>query len=88
MVKFGAAKLTIKTKDGLNYWVDTTIIPFLNDQGQPYQYVAIRTDITQRKKAELKITHMAYHDSLTGLANRRLLNKRLTQMLKMAPICK
>lgn len=65
-----------RAKDGSLYWVKTTIVPFFNEAGKPYQYISIRTDITAQKNIK-KIAHIAYHDDLTGLPNRRNLTKRL-----------
>lgn len=47
-----------RAKDGSYYWVDTTIVPFLNDKGKPYQYLAIRHEITERKRVEQELQKM------------------------------
>jgi len=56
--KVWKSEIKNKAKDGTYYWVDTTIVPFLNAKGNPYQYLAIRNEITGRKLAEEELQHM------------------------------
>jgi len=59
--KVWKGELRNSAKDKSIYWVDTTIVPFLDGEGKPYQYVAIRHDITKLKQAEEQIRQQTAH---------------------------
>ncbi len=50
--KIWKGEIKNKSKDGSFFWVDTTIVPFIDVEGQPYQYLTIRNDVTERKRYE------------------------------------
>lgn len=47
-----------RSKHGREYWVDTTIVPFIDSDGQPYQYLAIRHEVTRLKETEAELQSM------------------------------
>jgi len=73
-----------KAKNGIHYWVHSTIVPVLDNKGVPERYIAIRTDITKSKLQELRFEKLAHFDTLTGLPNRRLFVNRFGQAISHA----
>jgi diguanylate cyclase (GGDEF)-like protein/PAS domain S-box-containing protein len=70
-----------RRKNGEHYWEDVQIAPVKSREAIVTHYVAVKTDITERKQMEEQIRQLAFHDTLTNLPNRRLLMDRLTQAM-------
>ncbi|EGA88953.1 PAS/PAC sensor-containing diguanylate cyclase/phosphodiesterase [Planococcus donghaensis MPA1U2] len=71
-------------RNGEFFWVDVTIIPLLDVDGEIYQFLSILFDVTERKQLEEKLHFMAYHDSLTNLPNRRFMIQQFQQIKEQA----
>ncbi len=71
-------------KDGEVLWGSLQVSLARDEKGRPEYLISAIQDITERKQAEQQISFMAYHDKLTGLANRALLFDRLSQAISQA----
>lgn len=77
-------ELENKRKDGSFFWELASISPVRDKTGKITHFIGVKEDITERKRYEKRLHHMATHDELTGLANRTLLQERLNQSLQHA----
>ncbi|MDD1621605.1 MAG: diguanylate cyclase [Methylococcaceae bacterium] len=73
-----------KRRNGELYWESASISPILDEEGNIKRYVAVKQEITAKKKLEETLYHQANFDVLTGLPNRNLFNDRLELALKQA----
>jgi diguanylate cyclase (GGDEF)-like protein/PAS domain S-box-containing protein len=69
-------------KDGSVVWVREETVLVRGEGGEPLYVQGIMSDVTEKKEAEERLEHQAFHDSLTGLPNRRLFMDRLGQALR------
>ena len=73
-----------RRKNGEVYPKHLSISTVYDDDGQPYKYVGIFSDITERKETEKQLKHLAYFDALTSLPNRVMFYDRLQQSMSLA----
>jgi diguanylate cyclase (GGDEF)-like protein/PAS domain S-box-containing protein len=75
----------MRRADGRYAWVeDHAQVALRRADGRPSQLVGVSADITPRKEAELRLSHLALHDPLTGLPNRRALAEALERAIARA----
>jgi len=79
-----AYQWNVELKGGEQRCIEVRLVPRAADQGQVTGCYAMAIDITEQKRAEERIRHMADHDSLTGLPNRLLFIDRLSQAISIA----
>ncbi|KNH26782.1 diguanylate cyclase [Pseudomonas syringae] len=74
-----------RAKDGSLYWVDSTMVPVLDDStGRVHRYLSIRFDISEKRKLLQSLQWRVGHDVLTGLPNRAFLSDLLDQALEFS----
>jgi diguanylate cyclase (GGDEF)-like protein/PAS domain S-box-containing protein len=73
-----------RRKNGEAFLEWQSITKISDEQGEPMRYVAVFNDVTELRQKDERIKHQAYHDALTGLPNRQLLQDRLDHGIAVA----
>ena len=71
-------------KDGTPFWNNVQVSPVRDESGVITHYVGVQSDVTELKKYQVELEYRANYDGLTGLANKNLLDDRLTQAIARA----
>jgi diguanylate cyclase (GGDEF)-like protein/PAS domain S-box-containing protein len=75
----------VRRRDGSHAWIEEhAIVAERGSDGRPRRLVGVSADITPRKEAEMRLAHLALHDPLTGLPNRRALAESLDRAIARA----
>lgn len=74
----------ISTREGKKLLLETSKTPLYNAIGRCIGVLGVSRDITELRKAQNNLEHIAHHDALTGLANRTLLSKKFDFALRLA----
>ncbi|MFJ7371254.1 PAS domain S-box protein [Lysinibacillus sp. NPDC098008] len=80
----GNIEYRFKHINGNWIWFEANITPIFTEDGQFEHFLSVSREITERIMYEEKLTYLAFHDTLTGLPNRRLFKERLEQSLSEA----
>ncbi len=74
----------VRWPDGSEHWIANRANVHRGEDGRARRVIGVAMNITERKNAEQRVTHMAHHDTLTGLPNRALLRDRIQQAIAQA----
>jgi diguanylate cyclase (GGDEF)-like protein/PAS domain S-box-containing protein len=79
-----AIEYRMMTRDGRTVWINDDATIIRDEYGTPLYWSGVLSDVTDKKTLELQLQHQAFHDSLTGLANRALFADRVEHALQRA----
>ena len=74
-----STRVTIRnySKEGVGYWLEMSILPLKDKNGDVTHFAAIERDVTESKERELELHEMSRRDALSGLLNRRAFDQIL-----------